>query len=516
VIATQLLNQLRSLGVAPGNLCIDSRQVAPGDVFLAWPGARVDGRKYMADVVAKGAAAVLYEAAGATAPTLTIPTLAVPGLADLAGALAHEVYGHPSAKLWLCGITGTNGKTSISQWIAQALDGTTPSKTKDAGTHSLPPSPSEGGDQSPPSPGRGQGRCAVIGTLGNGFVDQLRPSPNTTPDAITLQRDLASFVADGAVACAMEVSSIGLDQGRANGCQFHTAVFTNLTRDHLEDHGTMEAYGAAKARLFQWPGLQRAVINLDDAFGRQLAQDLKGKVPVTGYSLSPDVDGTTVDLLLRAEDLTMTSSGQCFTVQGHKISVPLLGRFNTSNLLAVLGALLSAGLSLSDAVLRLEQLAPPPGRMECLGGDEAPLVVVDYAHTPDALEKALITLRETATARSGRLLCLFGCGGDRDPGKRPLMGAVAEQLADAVLLTSDNPRSEDPQAILDAIARGMKRPAPQEIDRASAIARLVQEAANQDVVLLAGKGHETYQEIFGQRLHLSDLETARLALETRS
>jgi len=485
VIATQLLDQLRSLGVAPGNLCIDSRQVQPGDVFLAWPGARVDGRKFMADVVAKGAAAILYEADGATAPTLTIPTLAVPGLADLAGALAHEVYGHPSAKLWLCGITGTNGKTSISQWIAQALNGA----------------------------GR---TCAVIGTLGNGFVDQLRPSPNTTPDAVTLQRDLASFVAAGAVACAMEVSSIGLDQGRANGCQFHTAVFTNLTRDHLEDHGTMEAYGAAKARLFQWPGLQRAVINFDDAFGRQLAQDLKGKVPVTGYSLSPDVDGTTVDLLLWAEDLTMTSNGQCFTVQGYKISVPLLGRFNTSNLLAVLGALLSAGLSLSDAVVCLEQLAPPPGRMECLGGDKAPLVVVDYAHTPDALEKALITLRETASARGGRLLCLFGCGGDRDPGKRPLMGGVAEQLADAVLLTSDNPRSENPQTILDAIARGMKRPAPQEIDRASAIARLIKEAANQDVVLLAGKGHETYQEISGQRLHLSDLETARLALETRS
>ena len=481
----QVLDFLRSSGAGYGHLRIDSRQVGPGDVFLAWPGARADGRRFMTVAAGQGAVAVLYEASNAVTPQLNVPSLAVPGLAQLAGELAGEVYGHPSDKLWLCGITGTNGKTSISQWIAQALAGV--------------------------------GKpCAVVGTLGNGFPGSLRPSPNTTPDAVTLQEDLAEFVRNGAKACAMEVSSIGLDQGRVNGCHFHTAVFTNLTRDHLEDHGTMEAYGAAKARLFHWPGLQRAVVNLDDAMGRQLADELNGRVPLTGYTLGDETLPAAPDnLLLRAEGLTMTATGQQFSVQGQVVRVPFLGRFNTSNLLAVLGALLSAGLPLMEAVARIEQLAPPPGRMECLGGENMPLVVVDYAHTPDALEKALTTLRETAEARRGRLLCLFGCGGDRDPGKRPLMGAVAERLADAVLLTSDNPRSENPLTILDAIAAGMQRPAPREADRELAIKRLIAEAAVNDVVLLAGKGHETYQEISGQRLHLSDVETARLALENR-
>lgn len=475
---------LSQQGVTARRLCLDSRKVQPGDVFLAWPGARQDGRRYIADVAAKGAAAVLYEADGAAVPPLAIPGLAVPGLSRLAGALADAVYGHPSQKLWLCGITGTNGKTSTSQWIAQALTGA----------------------------GR---KCAVIGTLGNGFGHALAASPNTTPDAVTFHSDLAAFLDQGAQACAMEVSSIGLDQGRVNGAHFHTAVFTNLTRDHLEEHGTMEAYGAAKEKLFLWPGLQRAVINLDDAFGRQLAEKLRGKVPVTAYTL----EGRTLpgaDTLLTAEQLTMTPTGQQFRVGGEQIHVPLLGRFNTANLLAVLGALLSAGLDMPTAVARISALTPPPGRMECLGGVDAPLVVVDYAHTPDALEKALVTLRETAVARQGRLLCLFGCGGDRDPGKRPLMGQVAESLADKVLLTSDNPRSEDPMAILAAIAAGMQTLAEQMPDRAAAIAHLVAEADARDVVLLAGKGHETYQEIAGQRLHLSDVECARLALEKRT
>jgi len=476
-----LLQQLRDLGVAVTGLTLDSRRVAAGEVFLAWPGSEVDGRRFIPDAVAAGAAAVLYEAADAQVPPLAVPAIAVSGLAALAGGLAHEVYGRPSEKLWLCGITGTNGKTSVSQWIAQALT----------------------------AAGR---KCAVIGTLGNGFGSQLRPSPNTTPDAVTLQRDLADFLAQGAKACAMEVSSIGLDQGRSHGARFHTAVFTNLTRDHLDYHGTMAAYAAAKAALFQQEGLHQAVINLDDPFGRQLAASLKGKVAVTGYTLGTE---TGADRILRAEQLTMTGRGQRFSVLGHDVELPLLGRFNTENLLAVLGALLAAGLSEDEALQRLGQLRPPPGRMECLGGDGQPLVVVDYAHTPDALEKALLTLRETTRARGGQLHCLFGCGGDRDPGKRPLMGAVAEHLADTVLLTSDNPRSEAPQKILDAIAAGMKTVPAQEIDRSQAVTRLIHGAAKEDVVLLAGKGHETYQEIAGQRFHLADMEIAQLALESR-
>lgn len=478
-----VLTFLSQQGVAVQRLCLDSRKVQAGDIFLAWPGARQDGRRHIGEVAARGAAAVLYEAEGADVPAVAIPSLALPGLARMAGNLADTVYGHPSQKLWLCGITGTNGKTSISQWIAQALTGA----------------------------GR---QCAVIGTLGNGFGHALTASPNTTPDAVTFHSDLAGFLNQGAQACAMEVSSIGIDQGRVNGAHFHTAVFTNLTRDHLEEHGTMAAYGAAKEKLFFWPGLQRAVINLDDDFGRRLAEKLRDKVPVTAYSLEGrSLPG--VDTLLAAEQLIMTSTGQQFRVSGAQIQVPLLGRFNTANLLAVLGALLSAGLDLPTAVERLSALTPPPGRMECLGGINAPLVVVDYAHTPDALEQALVTLRETAEARQGRLLCLFGCGGDRDPGKRPLMGRVAESLADTVLLTSDNPRSEDPLAILAAIAAGMAAPAEQVPDRAAAIAHLIAAADVRDVVLLAGKGHETYQEIAGQRLHLSDVECARLALEKR-
>lgn len=479
--ARQVLDQLQARGVTPRGVCIDSRRVQPGDLFLAWPGAALDGRRFIADAVAKGAAAVCFEAAGAEVPALSVPSLAVPNLASLAGNLADAVYGQPSEKLWLCGITGTNGKTSVSQWIAQALSGA----------------------------GRS---CAVIGTLGNGFVDQLEASPNTTPDAVTLHRDLARFAAAGAQACAMEVSSIGLHQGRVNGARFRCAVFTNLSRDHLDYHVDMEAYGEAKRLLFERQGLEAAVINLDDPYGRDLARRLQGRVLTLGYTLG---DEAGADRVLRADNLTMTATGQRFSVEGQVVNAALLGRFNTSNLLAVMGALLAAGLSPAEAAAALARLRPPPGRMQCLGGEKTPLVVVDYAHTPDALDNALSTLRETALARGGRLLCLFGCGGDRDPGKRPLMGAVAERLADAVMLTSDNPRSESPEAILSAVRAGMGGEPQIEIDRGRAIARVIAEAAPEDVVLLAGKGHEPYQEIAGQRLPFSDLEQAAQALEKR-
>ncbi len=478
--AMAILAELERRGVKATRLAIDSRAVAPGDVFVGMPGHRVDGRAYAADAVARGAAAVLYEAGAPMA--LNVPAVAVSGLAGLAGELAHLVYGRPSERLWVAGVTGTNGKTSVSQWIAQAMSFL-------------------------------ECKCAAVGTLGSGFPGRMIESVNTTPDAISLHRTLAGFIEQGAVACAMEVSSIGIDEGRVNGVDFDVAVFTNLTRDHLEYHGSMEAYAAAKEKLFDWPGLGAAVLNLDDPLGEWLARKLAGRVPTTGYTLCGRVGG---DRVLVARDIAMSGTGLAFTLDGVRIEAPVVGRFNVANLLAVIGALLTRDETLADIAAVLRRLEPPPGRMQPVGGVGRPLVVVDYAHTPDALEKALGTLRDTATARGGRLVCVFGCGGDRDSGKRPLMGAMAERLADRVLLTSDNPRNEAPVAIIEAIAEGMTRRPSIEPDRATAIRQALREAAAGDVILLAGKGHEPYQEIAGLRRPFSDLEQARMGLETWS
>jgi UDP-N-acetylmuramoyl-L-alanyl-D-glutamate--2,6-diaminopimelate ligase len=389
----------------------------------------------------------------------------------------------------MAGVTGTNGKTSVTQWIARCLT----------------------------ELGR---RCAVVGTLGNGFPGALAASPNTTPDALSLHRDLARYCSQGARAAAMEVSSIGLDQGRVEGVKFDVAVFTNLTRDHLDYHGSMEAYAAAKARLFAARELEYAVLNLDDAFGRELARRLRGgTVQRIGYTLQPAVVGVDLDLLLAARRVAATPAGLHFTAatpwgEAH-VDAPLVGRFNVANLLAVLATLLASGVSLADAEARLSRLAPPPGRMQMQGGSGEPLVIVDYAHTPDALEQALAALRETAAVRGGRLVCVFGCGGDRDPGKRPQMGAIAARLADRVIVTSDNPRGENPDAIIDAVLAGAGCDAGAQRDRGAAIAQAVAAAAAQDVVLIAGKGHETYQEIQGRRLPFSDVDHAAAALARR-
>ena len=487
VQALSVLDRLAGLGVKPRGITADSRSVARGEVFAAFPGARVDGRRFIADAVAKGAAAVLVEAQGWNAAYASgVPLLEVENLQAVSGYLAHEIYDRPSDHLWLVGVTGTNGKTTVSQWIARAL-------------------------------ARVGRPCAVIGTLGNGFPDRLADSPNTTPDAITLHRSLAEYRGQGARAAAMEVSSIGLDQGRTHGADFRVAVFTNLTRDHLEYHGSMEAYGAAKARLFELPRLQAAVLNLDDAFGRQLARSLRGSgITRIGYSLEAGVDASEVDELLLAKQVAASPRGFSFTLHSPegmvRLEVPLVGRFNVSNLLAVAGALSASGVPLPVIASLLPELSPPAGRMEMLGGHGQPLVVVDYAHTPDALEQALTALRDTAHARGGDLLCVFGCGGDRDPGKRSLMGEVAARLADRVVLTSDNPRSENPEAILEAIRAGAPR-ADVVPDRKLAIRTTVQAARPADLVLIAGKGHENYQEISGQRRHFSDVEEARAALD---
>ena len=518
--AMSILEQLERQGVKPQRLSADSRRVRAGDIFVAFPGAQADGRDFIAQAVARGAAAVIAEAgrdATATVGAGATPIVEVQGLAALSGEIAHLVYGRPSEHLWLAGVTGTNGKTSVSQWIAQAMNALPylpPGRPK-ADTANSPESRSDE-HPSPLSRGKGPGerfhKCAVIGTLGNGFLDALDESPNTTPDAITLHAALAGFLAQGADSCAMEVSSIGLDQGRVNGAAFDVAVFTNLTRDHLEYHGTMAEYAAAKELLFLAPGLAAAVLNLDDPVGGDLAAKLKGHVRTIGYTLT---GAGGADEILRVENLDMGAAGVGFDLRGQHFSAPVVGRFNVSNLLAVIGALLTRNERLADIAVALRGIQPPPGRMQAVGGVDQPLVVVDYAHTPDALEKALGVLRETAAARGGRLICVFGCGGERDSGKRPQMGAIAGRLADRVVVTSDNPRKEDPQAIIDDILAGLQHAPTVEIDRGRAIAAAVADADRRDVILLAGKGHEPYQEIAGVRHPFSDLAAAKSALAGR-
>lgn len=482
--AAEILRQLAALGVEPMSVTDDSRLVTPGDLFLAFPGGAADGRRYIADAIARGAAAVVWEseaADGVSWDSLTVPNIAVANLRALAGNIAHAVLGEPSERLSLIAVTGTNGKTSCSQWIARA--------------HPR--------------------RCAIIGTLGAGYPDALNDTGFTTPQATTLARCLAEFVADGAAACALEASSIGIEEARMNGARVDIAAFTNLTRDHLDYHGSMEAYAAAKEKLFLWPGLRAAVLNLDDEFGRHLAAVTTARLKV-GYTL--DKATASVDLMLGASNIRHASEGLVFTLTAPQgvveITSRLVGRYNVANLLAVAGVLLAAGLPFEQLAGRLSALEAPPGRMQRLGGAGQPLVVVDYAHSPDALDNALAALREQAEARGGRLICVFGCGGDRDHGKRPQMGEVATRGADRVVLTSDNPRSESPQAIIDEIRAGAPK-AEVIPDRKTAIAVAIASAAPADVVLIAGKGHEAYQEVAGAFHPFSDLHEAEAALAAR-
>ena len=476
----EILDRLEAMGVVATGVADDSRQVRPGDLFLAYPGDLADGRRYIPDALSRGAVAVIWQPGGDFVwnEEWAVPQLSHPALRPLAGPLAHTVHGHPSDALSLIAITGTNGKTTISQCLARAY----------------------------PKP------CAIIGTLGAGFPDAMTETGFTTPEATTLMRYLAEFRMAGAVACALEASSIGIEEGRMNGARVDVAVFTNFTRDHLDYHGSMAAYAEAKEKLFHWPRLRTAIVNLDDEFGRQLMRSTTA-LRVLGYSIGePRRDYHAV---VRAEELVDTPFGQRFNLvlpNGRAVvDTTLVGRYNIANLLAIAAVLFDAGLSAAEVAQRLSELTPPPGRMERVGGNDEPLVVVDYAHTPDALENALVALREVATSRAGRLSVVFGCGGDRDKGKRPQMGALAERCADRVLVTSDNPRSENPQAIVDEIVAGMAH-ARTELDRAAAIARAVLEADARDVVLLAGKGHEPYQDMGGVRLPFSDVEQAKAAL----
>jgi len=459
------LRSLAAQGAMIERLSSDSRRCAPGVAFLAYPGEKSDGRAHIQDAVGRGASAVLWEQQDFSwNAQWRVANVPVADLKQQAGVLAHEFYGRPSEALWVCGVTGTNGKTSCSQWIAAAL-------------------------------GRCGAKAGVIGTLGSGFPGALAPLANTTPDALELHSTLSEMRSGGAQAVAMEVSSHGLVQGRVNGVRFACALFTNLSHDHLDYHGSMQAYGAAKARLFETPGLQCAVLNLDDELGIDLATRLSGRVRIIGYSLTPRA--APVDQAIVADE---------------RVRSPAPGRFNLSNALGVIGCLLAKGIAFDQAASLVASLPPVPGRMQAVGDE--PLVVVDYAHTPDALDNVLRALRPVASARGGRLAVVFGAGGDRDPSKRAPMGAIAAKLADRVLITSDNPRSEDPAAIIEAVRRGAPG-CEAEVDRARAIQQVIRDSKNNDVVLIAGKGHENYQEIAGKRTHFSDEEQARAALIER-
>ena len=482
---------LDALGVTITRLVTDSRMVKPGDTFVAYPGAQADGRLFIAQAIANGANAVISEAKNFVwDESWQVPHLAIVDLRQQAGALASYVYDAPSKKLWMVGVTGTNGKTTCSHWIARCM-------------YAL---------------GR---KSAMMGTLGNGFPGVLQSTLNTTQDAISVHGLLANYVQQDAQSVTMEVSSHALAQGRVNSVHYDVALLTNLSRDHLDFHGDMDSYASSKRRLFDWAHLKYAVLNLDDAFGAQLAESLRdADVEVVGYGLNNDALQLAEQLGIRmvfGGDLRMDAQGVNMTIHsswgGAELHSRQVGRFNASNLLGVLAVLLVSGIELSAAVQELAQQRAVAGRMQTLGGKDKPTVVVDYAHTPDALEKVLQALREVTAPVGGKVICVFGCGGDRDRGKRPMMGTVASKLADECIITSDNPRSESPKAIIDAILFGVEGDAYQIVeDRAHAITRAVSSARAEDTVLVAGKGHEDYQEINGVKHPFSDSELVRRAL----
>ena len=464
-----------SAQISVHGLQLDSRKVQSGDVFVALCGTRQHGVEFAERAEQNGAVAILAETPiGSNAANL--PLIGVEALGQQLGDIAARWQGHPTASMNVVGITGTNGKTSTVQLLAQAL--------------SL------------------NGRnVATIGTLGAGRYGAIAAGERTTPDAIELQALFADFCDDQVSDVAMEVSSHALDQGRVNAVEFDVAVFTNLSRDHLDYHGDMASYAAAKARLFHWPSLAAAVINIDDALGRELL----GQLPVGVTALSYGIDNANADVA--ASNVRSDGAGLHFSLRSPwgdaEVSSSLLGRFNVANLLAVVACLGQSGIAFDAIVETLPRLEPVTGRMNRIDAGDV-VLVVDYAHTPDALEQALTSLRAHC---AGKLICVFGCGGDRDQGKRPQMAEVAERLADAVIVTDDNPRSENGDAIVAQIMAGFAKPerAMVERDRERAIHLAALAARAGDIVLIAGKGHETYQEIGELRLPFDDRVVARAA-----
>ncbi|MEK8030065.1 UDP-N-acetylmuramoyl-L-alanyl-D-glutamate--2,6-diaminopimelate ligase [Ideonella sp. DXS29W] len=481
-----------------GALRTDSREVQPGDAFIAWPGYANDGRQYVRQALERGAATCLVDRDGVEAFGFEDARVAtLPQLKAATGLIASAYYRQPSGALRVVATTGTNGKTSTAWWTSQCLT--------QLGT-----------------------RCGVVGTLGIGEPPQpgqregqIQFTGLTTPDPVVLQQGFRRMVDEGFGACAIEASSIGIVEQRLAGTAIEVALFTNFTQDHLDYHGSMEAYWAAKRDLFAWPGLRAAVINVDDPHGATLVADLAGK-GLELWTVSAQDEAR-----LRAEGVGYRDGGLAFDVveglQRAPVASGLIGDYNVSNLLVVIGGLRALGVPLAAAARVAQRVTPVPGRMQRVGTDgavQAPEVVVDYAHTPDALDKVLKGLRPLAEARGGKLWCLFGCGGNRDATKRPLMGEIAARLADQVIVTSDNPRREPAAAILDQIMAGVPAAAAgktdMEVDRRLAIHRAVAVADARDVIVIAGKGHEDYQEIDGVKHPFSDAVEASLALAQRS
>jgi UDP-N-acetylmuramyl-tripeptide synthetase len=479
-------------------LTIDSRRVLPGDVFLALKGAQSDGREYIARAISQGAKAILYEELGAEGliphpgAQDPVPMKAVAGLADIAAALAAEYYQHPSGALKLIAITGTNGKTSCAHWIAQGFH---------LAGH----------------------RAAIIGTLGAHIVGQPDAAISTgltTPDAVALQSILARFVRQNVKYVVMEASSIGLEQGRMDDVTIDTAIFTNFTQDHLDYHGSMAAYLEAKKILFRWPSLRHAVLNWDDEQVKTIRTEITGGVRLFAYSIFDNNYRNPESQWLYASPMSPLRSGMSFYVnyQGRRetLQVGLMGRFNVSNLLAVMSTWMAYGMTYEQVMGLAMRLTPVPGRMELIQADRKPLVIVDYAHTPDAIAQVLDTLRPAALLRGGDLWIVLGAGGNRDESKRPQMASLAEGLAEYVVLTSDNPRSESPFKILSDLRAGLrKEPWLTEPDRRRAIEQTIAAMPWRDIVVIAGKGHENYQEISGVKHPFSDLEVAKAALAKR-
>ena len=462
-------------------LTMDSREIEPGNAFVAIEGFGAHGLHFIDKALENGAAAILFEPPAPDGMPVPADAIAVPGLRSRLGEMGDLFFDHPSQAMTMVGVTGTNGKTSSTQLIAQAWE----------------------------LIGK---RAATIGTLGAGLVGDIKPTGFTTPLVLRVHALLSDLRDAGAEAVAMEVSSHALDQGRVDGVDFDIAVFTNLTRDHLDYHGDMESYGEAKRKLFTWPTLSAAVINVDDAFGDSLARELplgleSWRFSTTGNSLAN----------IRAENLHLDATGIHFDLvingESHAVHSTLLGRFNVENLLAVAGVMSACGMSVNKVADLLSQLAPIHGRMNRLGGEGLqPTVVIDYAHTPDALQQALTSLSHHV---EGQLVCVFGCGGERDKGKRPQMASIAEMEADLVIVTDDNPRHEDGDAIVADIMEGFAEPRNVRVirDRAQAIATAIENAGPDDIILIAGKGHEPYQEINGVRHDFDDTLEALNALE---
>jgi len=462
------------------DLAIDSREVREGFLFFALRGERSHGLAYLAEAVARGASVVLWEPGPDVEAPLLPPSLFTAPVADLSklvGRIADRFFRWPSSQLSIVGVTGTNGKSTCAYLTAQCL-------------------------------ALLRRESAYIGTIGWGRIGALEGLVHTTPDAVSVHRMLAHLKAQGVREVAMEVSSHALDQGRVNGVRFHSAVFTNLTRDHLDYHSSMQSYGEAKARLFTAPDLEQAIINVGDAFGRELARRFTGRTPVTAVWIGANGGAWLAERTLHASEVDVDLHGVAMRLDGSfgpmRLGTRLLGRFNAENALIVLGVLAALGVPPAAAAGALAECRAPPGRMELIES-AAPgraLAVIDYAHTPDALAKALAALREHCR---GALWCVFGCGGDRDPGKRALMGAIADELADEIIVTDDNPRSEDPETIVRAILSGVEAHRARIIhDRGAAIATALNAAGARDAVLIAGKGHEDYQIYGATRRSFSD------------